>query len=263
MNDRGLVYLMYHELQVAGRALCENAGWYMRYVVNEADFQQQLAALRADGFRGLNVTQALDATPAGGPATVFTFDDGCETDLTIGAALLKQAGFSATFYVVADWVGRRGFLSPSQLRQLAELGFEIGSHSLTHAFLNNLGADRLRAELVDSKAKLEQWLGRRVDHFSCPGGRWSERAARAAQEAGYRSVATSRIGTNSHATDRFRLKRVAVLRGIALADFNRLCRGQGLLARRAQATVLSAAKRLLGNAIYQKVHTSLLGRDML
>jgi len=39
---------------------------------------------------------------------------------------------------------------------IGRLGFEIGSHSMTHAYLSDLSDDALQAEIANSKNELEQ-----------------------------------------------------------------------------------------------------------
>jgi len=256
----GIVYLMYHEIQSPGRELIDDAPGYARYVVTIANFRAQLARLRAGNFLGLNVTDALapdQETPVS--RVVTTFDDGCETDLTVAAPLLREHNYNATFYVTTGHIGRRGYLTKSQLLELAALGFEIGCHSMSHRLLLDLPLDQLHIEIVVAKEQLEQLIGKRVAHFSCPGGRWNRRVAQVARDAGYESVATSRVSANRRTTDRFRLSRVAVMRDTSLAEFERYCRGEKLLKRQAQDAVLNVAKKALGNWGYQKFRASVLG----
>lgn len=259
MSGRGVVYLMYHELELPERALCESEPGYVRYVLKASAFREQVARLRADGVRVLSVGEALAKKDETGERVVMTFDDGCETDLIVAAPLLREASFNATCYVTVEHLGRRGYLSLSQLRELCESGFEIGSHSMTHSYLHDLPAERIRAEVVESKDYLEQATGQRVAHFSCPGGRWDGRVSEIVREAGYDSLVTSQIGINSPASDRFRLARVPVMRGIEIGEFARLVRGEGLHRRRAQGAVLTVAKRVLGNALYEKIRATILG----
>src|SRR5215208_922663 len=58
MSD-GIVYLMYHEIERAGRELCEHEQGYIRYVVSESVFRDHLARLQASGFQGVSVSEAL------------------------------------------------------------------------------------------------------------------------------------------------------------------------------------------------------------
>ena len=262
---RGAVLLMYHDLEAPGRPLSRSDPGYGRYVVGLEDFRRHLSRRRAEGVRGLSVGEALPALEAaeagaGRPRVVFTFDDGCETDLLFAAPLLKDAGFGATFYVTVAHLGRRGYLSERQLRELSDAGFEVGSHSMTHSYLHDLPDGRVRAEVAESKDRLEQLTGRPVRHFSCPGGRWDARVAGAARAAGYSSLVTSRAGVNAPGADRFALSRVAVMRGVAEDEFARACRGEGMAARRARGAVLDVAKRVLGNSIYERLRSAVLGR---
>jgi peptidoglycan/xylan/chitin deacetylase (PgdA/CDA1 family) len=228
-------------------------------VIAAAAFREQIVCLQTAGFQGLSVSQGL----AGGSdarSVVITFDDGCETDLLEAAPVLHEAGFGATFYVVVGFLGGRGYLSVTQLRELGETGFEIGCHSMSHAYLSALSESQLHREIAGAKEELEQLLGIRVEHFSCPGGRWNRRVGQVAREAGYRSVVTSRIGMNSQTSDRFRLARVGVLKGTMTQDFLRLCHGQGLSRLRARQVALDLAKHVLGNTYYDKIRRLLLER---
>lgn len=262
MND-GVVFLMYHELETAGRPLCEEGAGYARYIVGAGDFKQHLSHLQSNGLRGVSVGEALkkDESDAVTNRVCVTFDDGCETDLLFAAPALKEYGFDATFYVTVGHLDRRGYMSESQLRELSDAGFDIGSHSMTHCYLHDLSDARVREEVAGSKERLEQLTGRTVAHFSCPGGRWDARVARLAREAGYESVATSTVGVNTRASDPFKLSRVAVTRGTTADEVLRVSRGEGLAARRARVAVLDVAKRVLGNSIYERLRTAALGGE--
>ena len=93
------------------------------------------------------------------------------------------------------------------------MGLRLGVTPHTHAYLTDLNDAELRREVVEAKDELEQMTGGRVTHFSCPGGRWNARVAEVAREAGYQSVATSRIAANASNTNPFCLSRVAIMRG--------------------------------------------------
>lgn len=258
---RRVAFLMYHELELPERALCNTDPGYVRYVVDAQVFRAQIARLRADGLRGVSVREVLSPTADPAPRVAITFDDGCETDLLVAAPVLRDAGFDATFYVTVEHLGRRGYLSRTQLRELADLGFEIGSHAMRHRYLHDLPTTEVRSELVDSKQELENITGRRIAQFSCPGGRWDRRVLRAARIAGYDSLVTSAIGINSARTDRYRLSRIAVMRGMGEGELARVARGKGLFRRRAQSAALNVAKRVLGNSMYERLRSAALRSD--
>jgi peptidoglycan/xylan/chitin deacetylase (PgdA/CDA1 family) len=251
-----LVYLMYHEIELPGRPMCQDEPGYVRYIVSLNDFSAQMQALKDSGWQGMSVSDALSSPRY--PGVVITFDDGCETDLLTAAPLLRQLGFKGTFYVTVGSLGKRGYLSRTQLRELSDLGVEVGSHSMTHPYLTDLGDEQLVFELASSKSELEQVIGRPIHHFSCPGGRWNKRIGAKAKQAGYRSVATSRASANSSRTDPFALGRIAVMRGASLATFRELSKGHGLWTIRFQDSLRASARNLLGNSLYDRVRARVL-----
>jgi peptidoglycan/xylan/chitin deacetylase (PgdA/CDA1 family) len=263
MAQPGIVFLMYHELELPGRPLCHSEPGYVRYVVREEIFTSQMNWLRTNHWRGLSVDEAL--TPRSENSVAITFDDGCETDLIAAAPILKQDGFNATFYITAGFLGRTGYMSISQLRQLHALGFEIGCHSLTHVYLDDLDDAGLRREIVDAKKNLEDIIGVKVDHFSCPGGRYDGRTSGMAREAGYRSLATSRLTRNSPSANPYLLGRVAILRGpdergLDESAFERICTAEALPRMRFAESFRSSAKKIMGNHLYDRIRTVWLNR---
>ncbi len=259
MLGQSMVYLMYHEIELPGRSICQDEPGYQRYVVRNADFEAQMRWLKSEGWHGQCVSEAL-ANPRL-PGVVITFDDGCETDLLTAAPLLRELGYGATFYITVGFLGRPGFLARPQLRELSELGFEIGSHSMTHAYLPDLAPEQLVREISDSRKELSQITGKSIDHFSCPGGRWNSGVIAAAKQAGYRSVASSRAVANRAAGPQtVTLGRLAVMREIPLEDFRRLARGHGLWKIRLADSARSAIKHALGNSAYDRLRARLLDR---
>jgi peptidoglycan/xylan/chitin deacetylase (PgdA/CDA1 family) len=259
--NKAIPFLMYHELESPGRALCEDDPGYSRYIVGESEFKEHMSMISASGWSGWNVSQALqvltnsDETKAG---VCLTFDDGCATDLLIAAPILVEKRLSATFYITVNHLGRQGYLTRTQVRTLAELGFEIGSHSMNHCHLNDLKIDELLVELGESKKQLEDIAGSSVLHFSCPGGRTNSLVEQVARNTGYHSVVTSRIGLNTAATSHYALGRLPIKKGLKTETLASRCRGQGMLFSQAQSVALSAAKRVLGNSLYERVRAGAL-----
>jgi autotransporter-associated beta strand protein len=71
---------------------------------------------------------------------VFTFDDGCVSHATVAAPILKQHGFSGTFYV-SDAYGFRErkdwYMTWRQIKGMSDDGFEIGNHTRGHGMLSH------------------------------------------------------------------------------------------------------------------------------
>jgi len=253
-----VVFLMYHELELRGRALCQSEPGYVRYVLPAASFESQLEWLKTNGWRGVSVSEAL-VFPKG-PAVALTFDDGSESDLLAAAPILEHFAFGATFYITVGFLNKRGYLSSEQLRELSSAGFEIGCHSMTHAYLSDLQEAEIVEEVVTAKERLEDIIGKAVEHFSCPGGRYDARVQLVARRSGYRTLCTSLIRANAPATDPFKLGRVAIMRNTNLHAFQRICRNQGLWRMRAAWAMRAGTKKVVGNSAYDALRGLLLGQ---
>jgi len=259
MAHSRIVFLMYHELELPGRKLCQSDPGYVRYILPLDAFRKQMQWLRDSGFRGLHVSEAL-AYP-GVPSVCITFDDGCETDLIAAAPLLREFGFHATFYVTAGFLDTSGYLSTQQLRELDSPGFEIGCHSMTHPYLSDLSDSELKREIADAKLKIEQALSHPIDHFSCPGGRYNQRVLAQAKQAGFKSVANSEFHANTARSSAYELGRIAMLRDMTIAQFAAICQGRGLWKKRLRHTTSRVIQRTLGNRTYDHLRATLLGES--
>ena len=143
-------------------------------------------------------------------------------------------------------------------RELSAAGFEIGCHSMTHAYLTDLDECGLQYEIVQAKTQLEDIVGKAVENFSCPGGRCD---ARVIQVAKSRWLPVCRSQSNSDEytnTNPFDLGRLAMLRQTELPAFQEICRGDGLWKLQLREGVRSAAKRVLGNSLYDRGRALLL-----
>ncbi len=77
---------------------------------------------------------------------------------------LEQHRIHATVFVVGELARSH----PKLIREVAERGHEIGLHGLRHVTLGNVGPQRLRAELQEGKALLEDVAETRVHGFRAP-----------------------------------------------------------------------------------------------
>jgi len=82
---------------------------------------------------------------------VLTFDDGNRSDFTNVPKVLKKHGFGATFYVT-EGLGflknPQNYLSWKQIRQLHEMGYEIGNHTQHHRNVSHLKSEELAESLA-------------------------------------------------------------------------------------------------------------------
>jgi peptidoglycan/xylan/chitin deacetylase (PgdA/CDA1 family) len=95
--------------------------------------------------------------------------------------------------LVSAWDDLRP-LDPDEMKQLPDLGIEIGSHTCSHPILTQLEQDAMKRELVESKRTIESCLGRPCTEFAYPNGGpadFDTRSRRQVIEAGYRCAVTT------------------------------------------------------------------------
>lgn len=125
---------------------------------------------------------------------VISFDDGRVSDFAVAMPALLDRNMRGVFFVTADWIGTRGFLSAPQLREMVSLNMDVQAHGKSHRFLADLQQDELVSELAGAKAGIEDIVGRSVTALAYPGGRGDRRVRETALELGYRSFFCSRPG---------------------------------------------------------------------
>jgi peptidoglycan/xylan/chitin deacetylase (PgdA/CDA1 family) len=105
------------------------------------------------------------------------------------------------------------------LRNLAERGFEIGSHGLSHSNLRRCSPEQIRRELVDSRQILEDKVRRPVRFLAYPFGEYPHGYARYCQEAGYRGAVSIFSRARTVAEDPYCMRRVLVHEGDQMLRF--------------------------------------------
>lgn len=189
-------------------------------------FEEHLRAFGREGYQTVTLEVAvrmLNAPPAENAPKplVLTFDDGYRNFFTAAWPVLEKYGFSATLFVVTDLCDgierERGagsfkplapILSWDEIRYLAGVGCEIGSHTRTHPHLPSVKDDALILdEIVGSKRVIEQEIGRPVRVLAYPYGSMESRAV-AAVRAAFRAAVTTNLGICGPSSDVYLLERI-------------------------------------------------------
>lgn len=161
-------------------------------------------------------------------AVVVTMDDGDPTVIRDAAPIFERHRIPYAVYVVPGRIGRPEHMSVAELRTLADLGVEIGSHTMTHRSVTQLSPRALAEELVGSKKAIEDITGRAVTSFAYPFGTlrdFDRRTADALREAGYRLAFTSQHGALAAGQDAMMLPRVKIEGGDPDWMFRAACSG--------------------------------------
>jgi peptidoglycan/xylan/chitin deacetylase (PgdA/CDA1 family) len=125
---------------------------------------------------------------------------------------LKRYGLAATVFVIVREIGRPDRLSWDEIKEMQDSGLIVfGSHAIGPEPLINIKSEQeLRNEIFDSKRILEEALGRPVNIFSYPGGRFNAETRELVIEAGYTLAVTTNPGKRYPNDDIFALKRLRI-----------------------------------------------------
>lgn len=169
-------------------------------------FERQMTMI-ADRAVPADTVEPDRRRPWARPGVCVTFDDGFANLLDHALPVTREHGVPVMVFVVTENLGclpkwdltpdhpdaSQITLSESQLRQAAEEPLcRFASHSSTHPRLTDLPSGQARRELSESRAVLEQMLGRPVEDFAYPYGACNPTLVREAFASGYRRVHTMR-----------------------------------------------------------------------
>jgi len=198
-NRVKLPILMYHDV-VPEAQLPKLSGERIHYTIHVKKFREQMEFLKSQGMRGISFSEFytfVQNDPQelfSGKYVVLTFDDGHRSQVEFASPILKEYGFTATFFVVTDWIGTPDFASENDLLKLVTSGMDVQSHTASHIFLMELNSHQAVKELLGSKKKLETILNRPVDFLSLPGGRSDRSIWQLCGSYGYKGILTSLFG---------------------------------------------------------------------
>lgn len=207
------------------------------YTVRTTHFRDHMAWL-ADNFRVVSLEEAAEPLCSGTipdeNTVAVTFDDGYFEAATLVRETLEKYSIPATFFVVTRVLDRNGnaanspFMTWNQVRQLADAGFSIGSHTMSHLSLGELGPSEVRKQLVRSRERILQELGIAPKGLSYPYGTARDVSlsiAGQAAEAGYDYAVTALHGLNHAGCNAFMLRRTTIGAGDGLRTFRMILRG--------------------------------------
>jgi peptidoglycan/xylan/chitin deacetylase (PgdA/CDA1 family) len=199
--------------------LCYHAvspSWEADMSITPTALERQLTYFMDRRWRPVTFAEAALGTSPGRVLSI-TFDDAFASVKEYAAPILRRYGapatvFAPTAFMRGDanlvWAGidhwqqtaHAGELKPmdwDDLGQLADAGWEIGSHTRTHPMLTHLDDAALLEELEASRQETSERLGQPCQTIAYPYGDVDARVITAAAAAGYLAGARLSSGLRS------------------------------------------------------------------
>ncbi|MFA7273703.1 MAG: polysaccharide deacetylase family protein [Crocinitomicaceae bacterium] len=168
------------------------------FTLKFSQFREQINWIEKSQIPVVNLTTWQKNRGASNTLSIaLTFDDGFASDFELVLPELMKRNIPATFFPIVSKIGQNGFLNWSQLQEMHEKDFEIGSHGLSHKRLTSFSTVNLKEEIVHSKQIIEQKLNHPVTLFSIPFGIYSQKLLRSLADH-YTLVLTTRSILNTN-----------------------------------------------------------------
>jgi len=222
-------------------------------------FRRQVEQMLTAGFRFVTLAELARRAAGGVPPAglaALTFDDGMRNNHEVALPILQEYAIPASVYVTigfidgsSPWIGAGGdgaIMSRQQVRELAEAGWELGAHTMTHPDLSTLDYDACLQEIGDSRAALEEIGGVPVETFAYPFGRYGPPAIAAVRDSGMIAAVTT--GSGSWAQYELTRAMIGAADPLPVTLLKLTDRYEPLLASAPVRAVRTASKELRGRA---------------
>lgn len=166
--------LCYHNIKA------DTEGHDLDYTISREQLEAQIKMLFDSGYHTILPRELYDYLTTGAPLppkpVMLSFDDSHEEHFSIAASILKKYGFKGVFFVMTVTIGKPGYMTAGQIKQLADEGHVIGSHTWDHPDVRKIMEKDWDTQLNKPIQTLERITGRPVEYFAYPFGAWNETA---------------------------------------------------------------------------------------
>jgi len=191
------------------------------FFVTPENFAKQMEYIKQHGYEVISldelVTGIRNKNFIPKNKVVITFDDGYRDNFEYAYPVLKKYGFTATVFVITDFVGTgtagkgKQFASWDEIISMSKDNLSIGSHTKTHFNLGTGMDERIALEEISGSKKLiEDKIGSAVDYFCYPSGVFCARAKELIEQAGYKGACATNRGFARFNQDAYELKRIKI-----------------------------------------------------
>jgi peptidoglycan/xylan/chitin deacetylase (PgdA/CDA1 family) len=153
--------------------------------VPQADFQHQMQWLKDNGFEAVTLDQVEAAWYEHGELPskpiVVSFDDGYLSQYVAAFPELQHLGWKGVINLIAQGSD----LPDDDVKKMLDAGWELASHTITHADLTTVDSAQLEREVTGSRQLLKRRFGVPVDNFCYPAGQYDNTVISAVRAAGY------------------------------------------------------------------------------
>jgi peptidoglycan/xylan/chitin deacetylase (PgdA/CDA1 family) len=162
------------------------------YIVPVAAFRDQMKLLADSGYHAILPGQLHEYLITGkalpNKPMLITFDDTRLDQFTAALPELNKYGFKAAFFIMTVALGKPGYMSKEQVKQLADEGHTIGSHTYDHKNVKTYTVDDWVEQVQKPSKQLQTITGKPVEYFAYPFGLWNKEAIAKLKDHDFKAV---------------------------------------------------------------------------
>ena len=162
------------------------------YIVPRSKFDEQIKWLADNGYHTIQPDQLYDYLLYGrelpSKPIMISFDDSRIEQFTVARSEMSKYGFKGVYFIMTVSLGRPGYMTKQDVKQLAEEGNTIGSHTWNHSNVKNYSGDDWRIQVDKPSEELEKITGRPVKYFAYPFGLWNRQAVEQLERRGFKAA---------------------------------------------------------------------------
>lgn len=121
---------------------------------------------------------------------ILTFDDGGSSSIWVAEELSKR-DLKGYFFISTNFIGKDGFCTKEDIKEIDRMGHYIGNHSHSHpSRISKLRGKSLIDEWTVSNSILQEILKKKIVNACFPGGHYSLEQVMILRDLGYKKVFT-------------------------------------------------------------------------
>ncbi len=226
-----IVVLCYHGIS--------NNNWFYNTKLEEFDKQMEYMISKYNPIQLKDLYLYLSGKiDIDRPSFVITFDDGYKNILKSNTVLSKYNIKPSVFLITDRKNINKGclgtnnrLLNDKDITLLKNKGWELGSHGMTHSYLDSVCSSVLTAEVVNSKKILKKKNRNNIEYFAYPKGSYSKNVINEVKKAGYKLGLSMDDDIITEETNPFVVPRIGVNLSHTLEEFKYLASPSVIMCR--------------------------------
>ncbi|WAC39830.1 polysaccharide deacetylase family protein [Pedobacter sp. SL55] len=164
-------------------------------IISPTKFKEHVKMLADSGYHSILPDQLYDYLAYGKPLPekpiMFTFDDTDLDQFTVAYPTLKQYGFKGLYFIMTVAIGKKGriaYMNAQQIKELADQGNVIASHTYDHKNFAKFTDEDWKTQIDEPTQKLERITGKKVEYFAYPYGVYKASLLPKLKEHGFKAA---------------------------------------------------------------------------